>query len=81
MLIHLIRGPGAGFLAMGNYLTPLVAILIGVTFFGEVLAWRYLLGLGIILTGLSIAQPGPAKRLWRRIRAISPAGSPSPGDK
>lgn len=70
MLIYLIRGVGAGFMAMANYLTPGAAIVFGVLLFGEALLWRYAAGLGIILAGLAIAQPGPAKALWSKLTSL-----------
>jgi drug/metabolite transporter (DMT)-like permease len=71
MIIHLVRGAGAGFLALGNYLTPGAAIVFGVALFGETLEWRYLAGLLVILTGVAVAQRGPLElmRSWRRANA------------
>lgn len=67
LIITMVRNVGAGFVAMSNYLTPMMAILVGVLAFGEQLEWRYLAGLLVILTGLAIAQPGPLRLLRQRL--------------
>ncbi len=77
LIITLVRGPGAGFFAMSNYLTPVVAIGMGAIFLGESLVWRYAIGLLTILVGLGMAQPGPGRALLARAaglygRVISP---------
>lgn len=65
LIVQIIRGAGAGFMGMGNYVTPFVAIVFGIALFGEVLHWRYVLGLAVIIAGLSVAQPEPS-RIFRR---------------
>ncbi|WOI52354.1 DMT family transporter [Parvularcula sp. LCG005] len=68
LIINVVRGAGAGFMAMGNYLTPGVAIILGMLMFGETLEWRFLFGLIAILTGVAIAQPGPIAFLRAKLQ-------------
>ena len=56
LIITMIRRAGAGFMSMTNYVTPVVAILIGVAAFGETLEWTFIAGLAAILVGLAIAR-------------------------
>lgn len=71
LIVHMVRSAGAGFLAVGNYMTPGAAIIFGILIFGEALAPRYLIGLLAILGGVFIAQPGPALALLRKLGAMS----------
>lgn len=73
-IIHLIRGAGAGFMAMGNYITPLAAIVFGVILFREQLEWHYGIGLATILTGVAITQPETFRSLLRVVRGKAPKG-------
>lgn len=68
LIIHMVRSAGAGFLALANYVTPAAAIAFGVALFAEALAWQYVIGLGVILTGVFTAQPGPLLAMLRRVR-------------
>lgn len=72
MIVAIIRAAGASFMAIANYLTPVVAIAFGVVLWGEPLKPSYMIGLLIILLGVSIAQPGPleaVRDIWRGFRA------------
>jgi drug/metabolite transporter (DMT)-like permease len=64
-----------------TYLTPLVAILVGVAFLNEPLAWNEPIGGLIVALGVAVAQ-GRLRGLVRRYRAGSqapPAGDQAPG--
>lgn len=69
LIVHIIRAAGAGFMAMGNYLTPFVAIAFGILLFGETLHGRYAVGLLVILTGLAVAQPQSLDAAVRWVRS------------
>jgi len=56
LIITLIRKAGAGFMALTNYATPVVAIIIGMSAFGEPLKPTFIAGLVAILIGLAIAR-------------------------
>ena len=60
IIIGLIRKLGAGFMAMANYGTPVVAILFGMLIFNEPLKPTFILGLVAILSGLALSQSRPA---------------------
>ena len=70
MIILVVRRVGAGFMALCNYLIPIMAIIYGVVLFGETLAWRYAIGLCTILVGIALVQPGAAKGLLQSLRQI-----------
>lgn len=53
--VGLIARAGAGFMALVNYLVPIVALFTGLAF-GEVISWNAYLGLIIILAGIAIAR-------------------------
>lgn len=72
LIIQMVRSAGAGFLAVGNYVTPGAAIIFGILLFGEMLTHWHVLGLMTILSGVFVAQPGPMISLWRRWRAQLP---------
>ena len=62
VIIILIKRAGAGFMALANYLTPVVAVLIGAAIFHERLSLNVFIALGLILTGVAISQrPGQTK--------------------
>ncbi len=61
-----------------TYLTPLVAILVGVAFLGETLSWNEPIGGLIVVFGVAVSQgrlAGPVRRLLDRQRpgAVGPA--------
>jgi drug/metabolite transporter (DMT)-like permease len=58
LLIIIIRSVGAGFMATANYVTPIIAILLGMWLFNEPLKPTFLTGLLAILAGLAISQTG-----------------------
>jgi drug/metabolite transporter (DMT)-like permease len=61
-----------------TYLTPLVAILVGVAFLNEPLAWNEPIGGLVVVLGVAVAQGrvrGLARRLLARTVASSERGS------
>lgn len=52
----LIRRAGAGFTAQGNYLVPMIAVILGVAVLGEQPAWNQLAALALILLGIFVAN-------------------------
>ncbi len=56
LLIFLVKRSGATFASYSNYLTPLVAVLWGVTFLGETMNQNTWLALVLILGGVAIAN-------------------------
>lgn len=55
-LFRLLDRAGAGFVSTSNYLIPAVAVLIGTVFLGEMLEWRALAGLAMILGGIALSE-------------------------
>ncbi len=53
--VGLIARAGAGFMALVNYLVPIVALFTGLAF-GEVISWNAYLGLVIILAGIALSR-------------------------
>ncbi|WP_306252899.1 DMT family transporter [Parvularcula sp. IMCC14364] len=72
VIINLIRKNGAGFMAMANYVTPVVAIVMGMLIYAEPLKPTFLIGLLAILAGLAISRSrhllGPGMGLQKLIR-------------
>ncbi|MCI5044327.1 MAG: DMT family transporter [Aquisalinus sp.] len=72
VIINLIRKNGAGFMAMANYVTPVVAIIMGMLIYAEPLKPTFLIGLAAILAGLAISRSkhlfGPGMGLQKLIR-------------
>lgn len=72
LIINLIRNNGAGFMAMANYGTPVIAIVMGMLVFAEPLRSTFLIGLIAILAGLAISRSkqfsGAGRGLQRLIR-------------
>jgi drug/metabolite transporter (DMT)-like permease len=58
---QLIRMAGASFMAITNYLTPVITVLLGMTLLGERPGWNAFAGMALILTGVALAQSA-----WRR---------------
>jgi drug/metabolite transporter (DMT)-like permease len=56
IIIMIIRRAGAGFMALANYVTPLVAVLLGALIYGERLEPSALLALIVILAGVAVSQ-------------------------
>lgn len=52
----LINLAGPSFVSLINYLIPIWAMILGVTFMNEVLSWSHWLALGLILSGIAISQ-------------------------
>ena len=53
---RLIQDEGPTAASMTNYLTPVVAVLLGVAFVDEQLTWNLIIGTAMILVGLWIAE-------------------------
>lgn len=56
LLVFLVKRAGATFSSYSNYLTPLVAVLLGVSFLGETMNQNTWLALVLILGGVAIAN-------------------------
>ncbi len=52
----LIHSAGPSFVSLINYLIPIWAMILGVTFMNEVLSWSHWLALALILSGIGISQ-------------------------
>jgi drug/metabolite transporter (DMT)-like permease len=63
------EGPTAA--SMTNYLTPVVAVLLGVLFVDERLSWNLIVGTAMVLLGVWIAE----RNLGRRGRKASKASA------
>jgi drug/metabolite transporter (DMT)-like permease len=53
---RLIQDEGPTAASMTNYLTPVVAVLLGIAFVDEQLTWNLIIGTAMILVGLWIAE-------------------------
>jgi drug/metabolite transporter (DMT)-like permease len=53
---RLIQDEGPTAVSMTNYLTPVVAVLLGIAFVDERLTWNLIIGTAMILVGLWIAE-------------------------
>jgi drug/metabolite transporter (DMT)-like permease len=53
---QLIRMAGASFMALTNYLTPGISVLLGMALLGERPGWNAFAGMALILLGVAIAQ-------------------------
>jgi drug/metabolite transporter (DMT)-like permease len=58
---RLIQDEGPTAASMTNYLTPVVAVLLGIAFVDERLTWNLIIGTATILVGLWIAEHSPAE--------------------
>ena len=56
---RLIQDEGPTAASMTNYLTPVVAVLLGIAFVNERLSWNLVIGTAVILAGLWIAERHP----------------------
>ncbi|MGD0122558.1 MAG: DMT family transporter [Candidatus Limnocylindrales bacterium] len=69
---HVIRAAGPSTASTVTYLTPLVAIAVGVAFLGETVVWHEPAGALVVLLGVAISQgrvraaAGLAARRFRR---------------
>lgn len=59
----LIRMAGPSFVSLINYLIPVWALILGVTFMNEKLLWNHWLALGLILVGVALSQRRQLKAL------------------
>jgi drug/metabolite transporter (DMT)-like permease len=59
---RLIQDEGPTAASMTNYLTPVVAVLLGIAFVDERLSWNLIIGAAMILVGLWIAEHNPEER-------------------
>lgn len=57
----LIRRAGAGFTAQGNYLVPMIAVILGVAVLDEQPTWNHLAALALILLGILVANAKSAR--------------------
>ncbi len=57
----LLRRTSANFIALNNYLIPCLGVVWGIIFLDELLHWRAVLALGIILTGIAFTRIGMRK--------------------
>ena len=58
----LLRRTGANFIALNNYLIPCLGVIWGIVFLDELLHWRAVLALGIILAGIAFTRIGMRKK-------------------
>jgi uncharacterized membrane protein len=59
---RLIQDEGPTAASMTNYLTPVVAVLLGIAFVDERLTWNLIIGTAMILVGLWIAEHNSGER-------------------
>jgi drug/metabolite transporter (DMT)-like permease len=59
---RLIQDEGPTAASMTNYLTPIVAVLLGIAFVDERLTWNLIIGTAMILVGLWIAEHNSDER-------------------
>jgi drug/metabolite transporter (DMT)-like permease len=53
---QILQTSGASFLSIMNFLIPLWAILFGILILDDAFSWNYILGLGVILLGIKLAN-------------------------
>jgi len=56
IIIMIIRRAGASFMALGNYVVPAVAVILGALIFHERLEPPVFLALAVILAGVAVSQ-------------------------
>ncbi len=61
LLVGIIRSAGPSFLAQVNYHVPVWSVLLGVLVLNEELPGRFVLALGIIISGLMLARRSPLR--------------------
>ncbi|HZC98949.1 MAG TPA: DMT family transporter [Actinomycetes bacterium] len=59
---RLIQDEGPTAASMTNYLVPVVAVVLGVTFVDERLSWNLVVGMAVVLVGVWIAERNPDER-------------------
>jgi drug/metabolite transporter (DMT)-like permease len=59
---RLIQDEGPTAASMTNYLTPVVAVVLGVAFVDERLSWNLVVGTAVVLLGVWIAERNPDER-------------------
>jgi drug/metabolite transporter (DMT)-like permease len=59
---RLIQDEGPTTASMTNYLTPVVAVLLGIVFMDEQLTWNPLIGTAMILVGIWLAEHNSDER-------------------
>lgn len=67
---HLLGTAGATNLMLVTFLIPVTAVLLGVTFLGERLEPRHILGMALIALGLAAIDGRPSRVVWRRARGL-----------
>ncbi len=63
LLIIVIASRGVTFLALNNYLIPLMGVAWGYLFLNEAITAEIIIALAMIFTGIAIASTGPATRV------------------
>ena len=79
--LQIVREAGASTASTVTYLTPLFAIVVGVAFLGETVAWHEPLGGLVVLFGVAVAQGrirAGAGRMGRRLSGSAPAIAAAP---
>ncbi len=56
IIFTIVARAGAGFMALANYVTPVVAVILGAILFHERLEPTAFIALGLILTGVAVSQ-------------------------
>lgn len=62
LLFIILKEAGASFVALSNYLVPVLAVMIGVSLLGEILQWSDWIGLILVLCGIFITEHRKSKR-------------------
>lgn len=62
LIIMLVRRAGAGFMALSNYVTPLIAVALGAIFFHERLDASVFIALACILAGVAVSRRNARRR-------------------
>lgn len=75
LIIFVVKRIGAGFMSLSNYITPAVAVGIGALAFGEVIETRHLVGLAVILVGVSVVQPSALRAALNALRGSTAAAA------
>ncbi len=65
--MELVQTAGPSFFALTNYLVPILAVFFGALFLGEVLDWRAMAALLLVLLGIFISQAQATRMLLSQI--------------
>ena len=65
--MELVQTAGPSFFALTNYLVPVLAVIFGALFLGEVLEWRAIAALVLVLLGIFISQAQATRMLLSQI--------------